>query len=243
MALYQVKEKFLSLVYNDDFIQRILIYSINHRVQEFSDPLTTTLLFFMNTPLQIVLCESGILPFKTSLLPVFPYSLLTKEEIIVLEDIVRETHADFQKETMESSGQYTLTICTGNMQSAVMCKKKILTNFIYVMFKYNTYGNDFRICKTLCNIIIQRLMSRILIPSEHISFIVDFIETCSTSDSTRGLSLGMKISKSNKALEDTSNCLLQLSKANEIAAASVLSKTCEDNEPKRKKKRTLKTNH
>jgi len=71
---------FFSLVNDESFIQRMLIHMINHRVQEFSDPLTSTIVLMATTPIQIVFCETGLLLFKTNLLPVIPYSLLHHDE-------------------------------------------------------------------------------------------------------------------------------------------------------------------
>ena len=189
---------------------------MNQRVQDFLDPLTNTLALIMTSPIQIVFCESGMLPFKTSLLPVFPYSSLTADEICSLIQIIEKTKCTAQRETMETSGQYTLTIHyqQGNSSSALtssfhqqhitqtlatdainnhnnelvvaetsaasvplfVCKRKVLTTFIQVMLhKDNAYLND-NVCKTLCNIILQRLMARVPIPSNIIASVVEYIK-------------------------------------------------------------------
>jgi len=179
----------------------------------------------MTSPVQIVFCESGMLPFKTSLLPVFPYSSLNEQEIETLIQIIEKTKCTAQRETMETSGQYTLTIHQHNGNSTVagmtdlqhkqhkhkalpplqptdldptsfseassasaasshstavaplmVCKKKVLINFIQIMLHDdNAYLNG-NACKTLCNIILQRLMARVPIPSNIIASVVECIQ-------------------------------------------------------------------
>jgi len=83
-----VRKKYHDIFDDDGLIQKMLIYFINNRIQDFVDPLTTTLYLMMSTPLQFVLCESGILPFKTNLLSVFPYNLLQKDHLQTMETII-----------------------------------------------------------------------------------------------------------------------------------------------------------
>jgi len=85
-----IKEFFFNFTNNNSFIQRILVHMINHRVQEFSDPLTSTLVLMATSALQIVFCETGLLLFKTNLLPVIPYSILQLEELSKLHTLLAQ---------------------------------------------------------------------------------------------------------------------------------------------------------
>jgi hypothetical protein len=112
---------------------------INHRVQDFQDPLTSTLVLMATAPLQFILCETGMLLFKTNLLPVMPYSLLTVDERTQLHTMLNELTTNHLHETTESSGQYTLTVLhfTQNPSSSPtvhhMNRTHLLLGFIDIM--------------------------------------------------------------------------------------------------------------
>jgi len=110
LSLKQIKQQFHSIIQSDDFVRRYIVSCVNNRVQDFSDPLTSTLTLLLTTPIQIMFCESGLIILKTTLLPVFQYSLFTVVELQSLEQIVLNAPVENQQETMESSGQYTLSL-------------------------------------------------------------------------------------------------------------------------------------
>jgi len=173
-----VRKKYHDIFDDDGLIQKMLIYFINNRIQDFVDPLTTTLYLMMSTPLQFVLCESGILPFKTNLLSVFPYNLLQKDHLQTMETIITEVPTEYQRETMETSGQYTLTIFLNKHNSHnFLDPKRVLENFVIIIFKNNKVYEDLNVCKTLCNIVLQRLMSKIQFSSNLIEYIVSLINS------------------------------------------------------------------
>ena len=61
------------------------------------------------SPVQMVMCEAGLLPFKSTLLPVIPYSLLAWKEKEQLQNMLGALGDHQLHETIESSGQYTVT--------------------------------------------------------------------------------------------------------------------------------------
>lgn len=177
LSLKSIKQRFHSMIHDDDFVRRYIVSCVNNRVQDFSDPLTSTLSLLLTSPIQIMFCESGIILLKTTLLPVFQYTSLTEKELCTLEEMLNEAPLEGQQETMESSGQYTLSLYpVFNSNFMYFDKKLILRNFTYIMFRYNNDYSDKMVCKTLCNIILQRLMARTSISSEIISNIVDYIQ-------------------------------------------------------------------
>ena len=87
--------------------------------------------------------------------------------IQLLKQIISDIPISQQKETMETSGQYTLTVKLNSPTKNVFIdKKSILNAFIHVIFKNNAVYNDKQICKALCNIVLQRLMARTNISSD-----------------------------------------------------------------------------
>ena len=166
------REAFIALVSHEAFLQRLLLHAINHRVQDFQDPLTTTLVLMATVPLQCVLCESGLLLFKTNLLPVMPYGLLHAEEREALHALLHGVPEGLTHETVESNGQYTLTALpfTHNQGASpsvhALCKRTLLMAFIDVMQLHHSGGSDPVVSRTLNNIVLQRFWSRVSTPSE-----------------------------------------------------------------------------
>jgi hypothetical protein len=163
-----VRDRFMAFALEKTLLEKMLTHMVNHRVQDFQDPLTSTLVLMASSPMQMALCEAGLLPFKTNLLPVVPYSLLSVAERRCLHEIISHVPDDQVNEAIESSGQYTLTVLpfTQNMGSSptttLMCKKTLLQASIGAIMK----GNDPSVGRTLCNIVLQRFMAQIPTPSD-----------------------------------------------------------------------------
>lgn len=185
--LSSLRESYTDLTSKDSFLRKVIVYMVNHRVQEFADPLTSTLVLMATSPLQMILCESGLLPFKTSLLPVIPYVYLSEEENFVIQNIISQAPDEFMHETMESSGQYTISIVPMTSNPVFVCKKQLLFNFVHVIFRNNKVYGDNSICKTLCNIILQRFMARVSLPSDMVSAIVQLVNSMSSESNNTDL--------------------------------------------------------
>jgi hypothetical protein len=175
LKLQAIRETYIDFTKQDAFLRKIIVYMVNHRVQDFSDPLTNTLVLMATSPMQLVCCESGIIPFKTSLLPVIPYGLLSREENLFVQNIILQFSDESMHETMESSGQYTLSVFHSLSNLAFMCKRQLLLNFVHVMINNNSTHCDDAVSKTLCNIIMPRFMARVSVPSEMISTVIQSI--------------------------------------------------------------------
>jgi hypothetical protein len=175
IKLQATRESYIEFANQDSFLRKIIVYMVNHRVQDFSDPLTNTLVLMATSPMQLVCCESGIIPFKTSLLPVIPYALLSRDENEFIQNIILQFSDDMMHETMESSGQYTLSVFHSLSNIVHICRRQLLLNFVYVMINNNSAHCDNAVSRTLCNIILQRFMARVSVPSEMISTVIQSI--------------------------------------------------------------------
>ena len=198
-----LRDSYIEMIGQDAFLRKIIVYMVNHRVQDFSDPLTNTLVLMATSPVQMVCCESGILPFKTSLLPVIPYALLSKEDNLLIQNIISKLPDHLLHETMESSGQYTLSAFNVLPScKSLLCKRKLLLNFVHVMFHNNNIYNDISICKTLCNIILQRFMAIVPVSSELVSTILHSFVDVSTFSSPESLLLVSRSFPSSSSTDD-----------------------------------------
>ena len=160
------RDAFTKLV-EGPLLRRALLHAVNHRVQDFPDPLTTTLVLMATSPLQLVLCETGLLLFKTNLLPVFPDSLLRASERAQLREWIEPLPAEQLHETVEPNGQYTLTVApTPRAPPTLLCRRALLGVFVGLM----TSPTDAH--RTLCHIVLQRFWSRVPTPSETVQAVM-----------------------------------------------------------------------
>jgi hypothetical protein len=173
-----LKDAFCSFVHTgctDQFWCRLMIYMINNRVQEFADPLTSTLVLMVTSPLQLVFCESGFILFKTTLLPVLPYHLFSAAEKELFQSWVcgvTDSH-----ESCDASGQFSLSLPLSPKAPAVhLCKRQILASFIEVMLHHNGTFKDPTVCCTLCNIILQRFLAIVPVPSDTVTSIMAILQ-------------------------------------------------------------------
>ena len=167
-----LKESFSHFLTNNDyFVRKLLVYMVNNRIQEFDDPLTRTLVLLATSALQPVFCESGLIFFKTAHLPIFPYTCLLPSEKKQFKAWV--DHSSEAQESCDSSGQFSLALSMVPKQPLLyMCKRTLLSNFVYVMRLNNGSFHDALICNTLCNIILQRFVASVPVSSDIINSIM-----------------------------------------------------------------------
>ena len=177
------REAFLALVHDERFLRRALLHAVNHRVQDFPDPLTTTLVLMATSPMQLVLCETGLLLFKTNLLPVLPYGLLKADEVAQFRGWIDPLPAEQLHETVEPNGQYTLSVplllpppsqqqqpagAHAGTNNNFICKRTLLRVFVGLMLQNPTDAH-----RTLCHIVLQRFWSRVPTPSDTVQAVMD----------------------------------------------------------------------
>ena len=169
-----LRDAFLELVLDEAFLRRVLLHALNHRVQDFPDPLTTTLVLMTTSPLQCSLCESGLLLFKTHLLPVVPFGLLRHDEMARLRALIEPLGAAELHETIESNGQFTLQLLPFAAQRCgaptTVCSRRLLLVFVDALLTQTSTSAD--VNRTLCNIVLQRFLSRVTTSSDVVNAVM-----------------------------------------------------------------------
>jgi hypothetical protein len=174
MARAAARETYLALLLESDaFLQRALSHMVNHRIQNFADPLTQTLVLMATTPAQMVLCESGLLLLRTNQLPVIPYTLLSKEERAALGALIRAQPPGSLHETVEPSGQYTLTVLPSS-DGLFLHRERLLLAFVELL-SHAPRANP-AVNRTLCHIIFQRFVARVTTPTDVQTTVVNHID-------------------------------------------------------------------
>lgn len=145
---------------------------INNRNQEFPDPITSTLILMVSSPMQIEFCEMGVLLFKTNNLPVLPYSSLDEEESEFLRGVLDRIDSSSLQETYYGCGKFSVQLHVG--RGIYLQKKAVLLAFVQVMQKQRDF-KEICILQRLSDIIIQRFLSTISVHPDDIAQVMEKI--------------------------------------------------------------------
>ena len=167
-----VRKELISFFQSPNIIQKVIVNHINNRVQDFPDPITSTLIAMVNSPMQVTFCESGILIFKTSNLPVLPYDVLNNEERETISGLLEGLDNTLITETYHGCGKFSVQINVWG--GHYMPKSIILMSFVDVMLKQKEF-KDISIQQRLSDIILQRFLSNVSVHSDDIAMIMDKI--------------------------------------------------------------------
>lgn len=170
-----------------ELLCRMYIYYVNHRLYEHSDPLTKTLILMSTAPVQFVLCESGILPFNTTELPIFPFTDLFPEQRDRLFHMIKTIPEQDISETSCGNGSITLrsSLRYNNNKDKDMLlldKMCIMQAFIRAIKQFSRLpADDNNIPSKFGQIIFQRYISSISLPlvtSDNIKKLIDSELSC-----------------------------------------------------------------
>ncbi len=171
-SLEKIRDQFLQFFQASSFVQKIIVNHINNRVQDFPDPITNTLVLMVSSPMQVVFCEAGILLFKSSNLPVLPYSALSIQEKKYLEKMMAEIDSTLLQETYHGCGKFSVQINLG--MGNYLPKQTLLLAFVDVMGKQKEFKEKC-ILQRLSDIIVQRFLSNISVQSDDIAIVMQSI--------------------------------------------------------------------
>ncbi len=167
-----IKKELLQFFQSPEIIKKIIVNHINNRVQDFPDPITSTLITMVNSPMQVTFCESGILIFKTSNMPILPYDALNHEEKKFLVNLLEGIDNAFLSETYHGCGKFSVQVNIGS--GHYMQKRNVLFAFVDVMLKQKEFKEK-SIQQRLSDIILQRFLSNVSVHSDDISAIMEKI--------------------------------------------------------------------
>ena len=163
------KQELMQFFQKTEIIQKIIVNHINNRVQDFPDPITSTLILMVSSPIQVVFCETGILLFKTSNLPMLPYSAFNEKERVFLQETLTKLDNSLINETYQGCGKFSVQINIGS--GNYMGKPKVLQAFVDVMMQQKGFKEQC-ILQRLSDIIIQRFLSNISVHSDDIASVM-----------------------------------------------------------------------
>jgi hypothetical protein len=154
----------------EDLLRQILINHINNRVQDFPDPITSTLVLMASSPIQMVFCEEGLLLFKTTHLPILPYASLLQKDREFLRTWLSKIEDVHTHETYHGCGKFSVQV--GRSTYGFIPKKDLLMAFVYVMLHQGEIQEKV-ILQRLADIIIQRFLSSISMQAEDVTAVMN----------------------------------------------------------------------
>ena len=166
------KSQMIQFLLQEHFLKQVIVNHINNRMQDFADPITSTLILMATSPVQVVFCEEGFFIFKTTNLPLFPYSLLEIKDKQFLLNMVESTEDVQSIETYHGCGKFSVQISKGHY--GFLPKKELLLAFVDIMLHQNEI-KDQNILQRLGYIIVQRFLSSVSMHSDDISEVMEKI--------------------------------------------------------------------
>ena len=139
-------------------LARMLVHFINHRLTETADPITQTLILMVNAPVQLVLCETGLIPFQTEELPVYPFSKMSKRQREFLVEALKQADAEKLHTQVQYTGRFTTKLLLQGKQAYFLRHQAVLQGFGHAM-QENCMHKEQHIQDTIRNIIQQRFLA------------------------------------------------------------------------------------
>ena len=159
--------RYMTWLNNKELLCQMYIFFVNHRLQDSPDPLTHTLIIMSTTPIQFAFCEFGILPFRTSNLPVYPFNDMTRQQRVDIAALLAETPRKSISESVEGCGKISVSAPLGGAR--VFADRMLVPQaFIRAVNHYSQLQTtDTAVLKRFCRIIFQRFISSVsLLPSQ-----------------------------------------------------------------------------
>ena len=161
---------------DSELLCQMYVFYVNHRLQETQDPLTHTLVIMSTMPIQLVFCESGILPFRTPNLPVYPFTDMTQQQRMDIAARLAEVPSKKVIESVEGCGKISVAVPMG---SRVFVDKVLLVRtFVNAVTERAQLPQDHdnRLSRRFCKIIFQRFVSSVTLLPCQVNEILGFID-------------------------------------------------------------------
>lgn len=155
--------KFIELFLQGESLQQTLCYMCNASQGHVVDPITHTLCMMITTPVQVMLTQVGVAPFKDKNTAIFPYRLMDGRQKDFLRSFVKATEKAVKGAMASVQIGGGCVLCKhGQGASIVLNPVDILSAFCRCVADSKTHTNQ-KIQKCICNIVIQRVGSLVVL--------------------------------------------------------------------------------
>ena len=151
--------EYANIFFSPNALTRMFVHFVNHRLIQATDPITQTLVLMVNSPVQLVLCETGLIAFQNNDLPVYPYTKMSRQQLKFLHDtLIKMDESKLQLST-SFLGRFSLRIPLTHGKAAYFVSKKSMLDCLAYTMKQHKVHEDAHVQATLCSIIQQRFMA------------------------------------------------------------------------------------
>ena len=168
-------EQYKAVLDDVNFLSRLYVYFVNHRIHNVPDPLTHTLVQMATSPIQLTFCESGLLGLRTTELPVFPFADMSADHKDALYGILAGVPDEYVHESAFTDGKLHVSVVV--KPTIYIDRKQLLLSFVRaVQEKSNIPDASGVVQQRFCKIILQRFLSSVATSSAIISHVMGVID-------------------------------------------------------------------
>eukprot|EP00961_Rhodomonas_salina_P024300 327276-Rhodomonas_salina.3 len=161
----ELYSKFVNVFLSGVNLERFLVYACNTPMTDNSDPISAMVVAMLSSPIHISLSSTGVHSFKSTLVPVLPYSLLDQEQCDFIRWLLSRTNKTIPVSiSSDAHGGFTMKIQQSNTHVFVS-KDEVLKQLSACIHKSNGYGDS--IMKDhIMSILTQRISTMAMIPHD-----------------------------------------------------------------------------
>lgn len=161
-------------------LSQMYTFFVKHRLQDTHDPLTHTLILMATSPIQFAMCESGIMPFKTTNLPIYPFVDMEDSQRTAIASILSDVPTSKINESVEGCGKISVSVTLPVV--SFIDKQTLLKAFVDAVTVCSGGGasitvDDERVPRRFCRIIFQRFLSSVSMSPTSQNEILEYIDS------------------------------------------------------------------
>eukprot|EP00961_Rhodomonas_salina_P089550 1204244-Rhodomonas_salina.3 len=159
---------FLTEFLDEGTLQRLLIHACNNATPYLVDPVTDIVSTMLRSPLEIMLCSTGLMPFKNTPNIVLPFNLMTPVQRKSLNDLISSSLSNTNNSTIKFRSNCIL-ICFNGVKRKLqqLTVESVLMSMCSAIMNSTSFVHiDKKKRVALCNILLQRIGCEIHIKHE-----------------------------------------------------------------------------
>lgn len=174
-------DRFIKLFLTGDSLCKMIAYLCNNSHGTVTDPITNVLHAMITSPLQIMLTQVGVAPFKDRNTLVFPYRLMNEDQKDFLRSFVEEMEHEITGTvaSVQIGGGCVLTQqqSSSRGREITLDYTSVLSAFCTNVARSKTHTNV-SVQRAVCNIVIQRIGSMVHLDRTKMQTIIGDIPGC-----------------------------------------------------------------
>jgi hypothetical protein len=154
-------QRYIQLFLTDDGLKHMLVYMCNACTMEISDPVTYTILMFINTPVSFSVTQIGLMPFKDIGTAIFPYNKMTNEQkLFIIEYLDYLEQNAMGNVSTQMGGGCIVSMNSSKYPCTYLEQTDVIVCFCKTVMEHPNYSSE-QSKLNICNIVIQQVGVRV----------------------------------------------------------------------------------